>query len=90
MNRAQDWNAFRAAASLFDVPAQNLIYADVDGNIGYQAPGHRPRARHAATAPCRCPAGQRRTAGRARSRSTTCPSMLNPERGYIVTANNAA
>ena len=42
MNRAQDWNAFRAAASLFDVPAQNLIYADVDGNIGYQAPGTVP------------------------------------------------
>ena len=42
MNRAQDWNAFRAAASLFDVPAQNLIYADVDGNIGYQAPGTLP------------------------------------------------
>ena len=26
----------------FDVPAQNLVYADVDGNIGYQTPGKLP------------------------------------------------
>ncbi len=42
LNRARDWNEFRAAAALFDVPAQNMVYADVDGNIGYQAPGSIP------------------------------------------------
>ena len=29
-------------AALFDVPSQNFVYADVDGNIGYQTPGHIP------------------------------------------------
>ena len=42
LNVAQDFDDFRAAAQLFDVPAQNLIYADVDGNIGYQTPGKLP------------------------------------------------
>ena len=32
----------RCGRSSFDVPAQNLIYADVDGNIGYQTPGKLP------------------------------------------------
>ncbi|MET8336084.1 penicillin acylase family protein [Streptosporangium canum] len=42
LNQAADWEDFRAAAALFDVPSQNLVYADVDGNIGYQAPGRVP------------------------------------------------
>src|SRR5690606_24872051 len=42
LNRASDWDSFREAASLFDVPAQNLVYADTSGNIGYQAPGKVP------------------------------------------------
>ena len=42
LNLAQDFDDFRAAAQRFDVPAQNLIYADVDGNIGYQTPGKLP------------------------------------------------
>ncbi|MFI5061176.1 MAG: penicillin acylase family protein, partial [Actinomycetales bacterium] len=36
---AKNWDQFRAAAQSFQVPSQNLVYADVDGNIGYQAPG---------------------------------------------------
>ncbi|MDN5789843.1 MAG: penicillin acylase family protein [Micrococcales bacterium] len=42
INRAGSWDQFRAGARLFDVPAQNLVYADVDGHIGYQAPGLIP------------------------------------------------
>ena len=42
LNTATDWASFQVAAELFDVPAQNLVYADVDGTIGYQAPGHVP------------------------------------------------
>src|SRR5690606_34082997 len=36
LGTARDFDDFRRAASLFDVPAQNLIYADREGNIGYQ------------------------------------------------------
>ena len=37
-----DWTEFREAARWFAVPSQNLVYADTDGNIGYQAPGAIP------------------------------------------------
>jgi len=40
--RARDWDSFRAAALRFEVPSQSLVYADVDGHIGYQAPGRIP------------------------------------------------
>ena len=42
LNRAQNWNDFRAALSRFPGAAQNFVYADVDGHIGYQATGHFP------------------------------------------------
>lgn len=42
LGKAQNWSDFRAAAELFTVPSQNLVYADVEGNIGYQAPGIIP------------------------------------------------
>jgi penicillin amidase len=42
LNEATNWDEFRAAAELFEVPSQNLVYADTDGHIGYQAPGRIP------------------------------------------------
>jgi penicillin amidase len=42
VNLAQNWTDFRRAFSEFDAPAQNVVYADVDGNIGYQATGKIP------------------------------------------------
>jgi penicillin amidase len=42
LNTAQNWDDFREAARLLAVPSQNLIYADKQGVIGYQAPGVIP------------------------------------------------
>ncbi|MEV4739922.1 penicillin acylase family protein [Streptomyces sp. NPDC049555] len=42
LDQAGDFAAFRKAAADFEVPSQNLIYADTKGNIGYQAPGRIP------------------------------------------------
>ncbi|HKS77213.1 MAG TPA: penicillin acylase family protein [Terriglobales bacterium] len=42
VNSAQNWDDFRRAFSEFDAPGQNVVYADVDGNIGYQATGKVP------------------------------------------------
>ncbi len=39
---AQNWEEFRKAFSQLDAPGQNVVYADVDGNIGYQATGRVP------------------------------------------------
>jgi len=88
LNTAQDWQEFRAAASRFEVPAQNLIYADTAGNIGYQAPGRIPvRTRGDGTWPV--PGWTGEYAWQATVPFNELPSLYNPPEGYIVTANNA-
>jgi penicillin amidase len=42
VDSAQNWEEFRRAFSLFDAPGQNVVFADVDGNIGYQTTGKIP------------------------------------------------
>jgi penicillin G amidase len=42
VDSAKNWDEFRAAFSLFGAPGQNVVYADVDGHIGYQATGFVP------------------------------------------------
>jgi penicillin amidase len=42
VNSAQNWEQFRKAFSAFAAPGQNVVYADVDGHIGYQATGRVP------------------------------------------------
>ena len=48
LDSAQNWEQFRKALSVFATPSQNVVYADVDGNIGYQPMGFIP-VRAAAT-----------------------------------------
>ncbi|HUN70253.1 MAG TPA: penicillin acylase family protein, partial [Burkholderiales bacterium] len=40
--RAREWDGFLAAARDFQAPQQNLVYADVEGNIGFVAAGRVP------------------------------------------------
>jgi penicillin amidase len=42
VDSAQNWDEFRKAFSTFAAPGQNVVYADVDGHIGYQATGRVP------------------------------------------------
>ena len=42
INQAQNFEQFRAAAALLGAPSQNLLYADTEGNIGYQLAGAVP------------------------------------------------
>jgi penicillin amidase len=42
VDSADNWEQFRFAVSTFDAPGQNVVFADVDGNIGYQATGKIP------------------------------------------------
>jgi penicillin amidase len=42
VNSAENWDQFRKAFSTFGAPGQNVMYADVDGHIGYQATGRVP------------------------------------------------
>ncbi|MGW9630495.1 penicillin acylase family protein [Agromyces sp. NPDC055520] len=89
LDRASDWNTFRAAAALFDVPAQNLIYADNAGNIGYQAPGRIP-VRKTGDGTLPLPGWTSANGWAGTIPFDQLPSVLNPPAGYIVTANNAA
>ncbi len=90
LNRASDWDEFREAAADFSVPAQNMVYADREGHIGYQSPGRVPirRAGNDGTMPVE---------GWVSANDWTgdyipfdgLPSVLDPEEGFIVTANQA-
>ncbi|MGO1507840.1 MAG: penicillin acylase family protein [Microbacteriaceae bacterium] len=88
MNTAQDFDSFRQAASLFDVPAQNLVYADVEGNIGYQAPGRLP-IRGAGDGWLPQPGWDSAYDWTGFIPFEELPVSYNPASGYIVTANNA-
>ena len=85
---AQNWDQFRTAARNFSVPAQNLVYADVDGNIGYQTPGNIPiRAGGDGRLPVPGWTDQYEWTGYIPF--DQLPYAYNPPAGYIVTANNA-
>ncbi|MFI1017438.1 penicillin acylase family protein [Streptomyces sp. NPDC020965] len=88
LNRANDFKSFRKAAKNFEVPSQNLIYADTAGNIGFQAPGSIPiRAEGDGTVPV--PGWDPKYKWDGRIPFDELPHELNPDRGYIVTANQA-
>ncbi|WEK61599.1 MAG: penicillin acylase family protein [Candidatus Microbacterium colombiense] len=88
LSTAQTFDDFRAAASLFDVPAQNLIYADTEGNIGYQAPGRLP-IRGAGDGWMPQPGWDSSYDWTGFIPFEDLPVSYNPSSGYIVTANNA-
>ena len=88
VDRAQDWEEFREALSYWDVPSQNFVYADVDGNIGYQMPGRIPiRASGDGSLPVPGWSGAYDWVNYIPFEQL--PRSFNPEKGYIVTANNA-
>ncbi|MFJ3672217.1 penicillin acylase family protein [Streptomyces sp. NPDC090106] len=88
MDKAADWDDFRAAAALFDVPSQNLVYAD-SKNIGYTLPGKIPTRgkNHDGSVPAPGWDSDYRWTGWIQQ--DELPYEYNPERGYIVTANQA-
>ena len=88
LNTARDFDAFREAASSFEVPAQNLVYADVEGHIGYQAPGRIP-IRGAGTGSEPAPGWDSRYDWTGTIPFEELPWVLDPPSGTIVTANQA-
>lgn len=88
LDTAGDFDEFRAAAAQFDVPAQNLIYADTEGNIGYQAPGRLP-IRGAGDGWLPQPGWDSAYDWKGYIPFEELPVSYNPPEGYIVTANNA-
>jgi penicillin G amidase len=86
LNRAGNWKDFTAALSRYPGPAQNFVYADVDGNIGYQATGMLPvRKNFDGDVPVDGASGDYEWDGFIPF--DQLPSSYNPARGWIVTAN---
>lgn len=87
LNSAQNWEQFRHALSEFDAPGQNVVYADVDGNIGYQAAGKIPiRASGDGSLPENGGDNAHEWAGYIPFEKM--PSVFNPPSGIIATANS--
>ncbi|MCS7010990.1 MAG: penicillin acylase family protein [Anaerolineales bacterium] len=86
-NKAKNWQEFRAATRAFTVPAQNLVYADVDGNIGYQMPGQIP-IRKNGDGRLPVPGWTDEYEWIGYIAFEDLPFVFNPQSGYIVTANN--
>ncbi|MFQ6037257.1 MAG: penicillin acylase family protein [Candidatus Aminicenantales bacterium] len=87
MNRARNTREFAEALRLFDVPSQNIVCADRDGNIGYFLSGRIPlRNPEAGLYPY--PAWDKKGKWQGFLPEEAKPNRLNPEEGLIVTANN--
>ncbi|MBT2479462.1 penicillin acylase family protein [Streptomyces sp. ISL-94] len=95
LDKAKTFDEFRKAAADFEVPSQNLIYADNKGNIGYQAPGRIP-VRGQGDGRMPAPGWDSKYAWKGGRDGNggyvpqnELPWDYNPSRGYIVTANQA-
>jgi penicillin G amidase len=87
LNSAQDWKEFRRAFSEFDAPGQNVVYADVDGNIGYQTTGKIPiRASGDGSLPENGSDNAHEWTGYIPFEKL--PSIFNPPSGILATANS--
>ncbi|MGW5326306.1 penicillin acylase family protein [Streptomyces sp. NPDC004014] len=89
LDKAADWSDFRAAAALFDVPSQNLIYADTKDHIGYTLPGKIPTRSSSADGSVPVPGWDAKYRWTGFIKPDELPYEYNPKRGYIVTANQA-
>ncbi|MEU9385452.1 penicillin acylase family protein, partial [Streptomyces sp. NPDC048279] len=89
LDKASDWSSFRDAAAQFDVPSQNLIYADTKNNIGYTLPGKIPTRASGHDGSVPAPGWDSKYKWTGFIKQDELPYEYNPKRGYIVTANQA-
>lgn len=86
MDQATTWEEFRQACAYSNIPGENMIWADVKGNIGWQAVGIAPiRPRHSGLVPV---PGDGRYEWAGYLPILQKPHAYNPPAGFIATANN--
>ena len=86
VNSAHNWDEFQHGFSQFDAPGQNVVYADVDGNIGYHTTGKVPvRASGDGSLPENGSDNAHEWIGYIPF--DKLPSTFNPASGVIATAN---
>ena len=87
LNEAKNWRDFTAALRDFVVPSQNFVYGDVDGHIGYYAPGRIPlRASGDGSQPADGSSGAAEWTGWVPF--DDLPHLYDPPDHLIVTANH--
>jgi penicillin amidase len=87
LNQAKNWEDFDSALADWSVPAQNVTYADVEGNIGYIMAGKAPvRDKNLGLTPAPGWDGDHEWSGHIPHGDL--PRLYNPPSGKIVTANN--
>ncbi|HXP32255.1 MAG TPA: penicillin acylase family protein [Stellaceae bacterium] len=87
MVRARNWSEFKAALENWAAPMQNIVYADIDGNIGFIAPSRVPiRGKGDGWLPAPGWTGEYDWTGYIPF--DALPSAYNPPSGRIVSANN--
>lgn len=86
MNQAKTWEEFREACSYNNMPSENMVWVDRQGNIGWQASGIQPiRRGWSGILPV---PGDGRYEWEGYLPITSLPHEVNPARGFIATANN--
>jgi penicillin amidase len=90
VDTATDFASFRSALEGYVAPAQNFVYADVDGHIGYQMPGYIPIRSNPDDRGTRPVSGSDGTGEwTGHIPFDELPTALDPVDGWIVSANNA-
>lgn len=86
INQAGNWDEFREAAGKWDIAGQNIVYADVDGNIGYQSSGRVPiRSNGDGLWPSSGWTGENEWTGFVPFEEM--PNSFNPPEGFLHSAN---
>ena len=85
VDKAQNWDQFKAAIATFGIPSQNAVYADVDGNIGYIATGKVPTRKETTCMPVNGADDAHEWTGFIPFEQM--PQVFNPANGIIATAN---
>lgn len=86
MDQAKSWEEFRDACSYSNIPGENMVWADVAGNIGWQAVGIAPiRPKSSGLVPV---PGDGRFEWAGYLPILQKPHAFNPPEGFIGTANN--
>ena len=87
VNRASNWDEFRDALQYWETPAQSFLFADKQGNIGYQMRGKVPIRPKNLTGQVPTPGWSDVYEWKGYIPNDLLPRAYNPTRAYIVAAN---
>ncbi len=87
LDKARNWDEFRAAAKYWDTPSQSIAYADRQGNIGYQMPGKIPVRAKNHTGQVPVPGWTSVYEWKGYVPFELMPRLYNPARNFIVACN---